>query len=186
MEEVQLVLDASSEGMQAAIDRLAVELSKIRAGKASPAMLESVLVDYYGTLTPISQVANLSAPDGRTLVVQPWEKNMLSVIEKAIIVSNLGFNPMNDGVLLRIQVPSLTEERRRDLVKMVRTVGENTKVAIRNARRDANEELKKMKKDGTAEDVCKNAEDSVQKFTDKFIAKVDELMKVKEDDIMTV
>lgn len=185
-EEVQLVLDATNESMNTAVERLANELSKIRAGKASPAMLESVAVDYYGTMTPLSQVANMSAPDGRTIVVQPWEKGMLGPIEKAIMTANIGFNPMNDGTIIRISVPPLTEERRKELVKMVRTEGENSKVSIRNARRDANEELKKMKKDGLAEDACKDAEDNVQKVTDSFVKQVDDLLLKKEDDIMKV
>jgi ribosome recycling factor len=185
-DEVNLVIDSTIESMEAAIERLSKELSKIRAGKANPAILESVLVDYYGSNVPISQVANLSAPDGRTVVVQPWEKPMLSVIEKAIMNANLGFNPMNDGSIIRISIPALTEERRRDLVKMVKTEGENARVSIRNARRDANEELKKMKKDGLAEDACKTAEEVVQKHTDSFTKKVEELLKIKEEDIMTV
>jgi len=185
-EEVQLIIEDAKERMNAPISHLKSELSKLRAGKASPAMLESVLVDYYGTMTPLSQVANINTPDGRTLVVQPWEKGMIGPIEKGILQANLGLNPANDGVILRIAIPPLTEERRRDLVKQVKSEGENAKVSIRSIRKDANDELKKLKKDGVAEDQIKDAEGAVQKITDAFIVKVDEHLKAKEDDIMTV
>lgn len=185
-EEVQMVIEDAQERMASPIDHLKQELSKIRAGKASPAILESVMVDYYGTPTPISQVANLSAPDPRTIAVQPWERTVIPAIERAIMQANLGLNPSNDGNIIRVPVPPLNEERRKNLVKQVRTEGENAKVSARNIRRDANEEFKKLKKDGLAEDVAKDAEAKVQKFTDEAIRVIDELIKVKENDLMTV
>lgn len=185
-EEVLLVLDEAKEQMEKGIVHLANELSRLRAGKSNPAMIEGVKVEYYGTLTPLHQVANVSTPDARTLTIQPWEKQLLYPIEKAIINSNLGFNPSNDGVLIRIVIPPLTEERRRDLVKKAKAEGETAKVTIRNARRDANEYVKKLQKDGLPEDMAKDAETKIQQITDKFIVKVDEVLAQKEKDIMTV
>ncbi|MDR2963414.1 MAG: ribosome recycling factor [Bacteroidales bacterium] len=185
-EEIELILDDAKTRMNGPLHRLDQELVKLRAGKASPSMLEGVKVDYYGAPTPLSQVANISTPDARTLIVQPWEKSMISPIEKAILAANLGLTPMNDGVLIRISIPILTEERRRDLVKQVKTEAENAKVGIRNIRRDANEMLKKLQKDGLSEDVLKDKEAEVQKFTDAAIVKVDEKVALKEADIMKI
>lgn len=185
-EEVKLFMDDAKEQMQNALNHLENELAKIRAGRANPKILNDVLVDYYGTPTPLSQVANITVPDPRTIVVQPWEKNMLGPIQKAIMVANLGFNPDNNGEIVRINVPPLTEERRKDLVKQSKTVGETAKVSIRNARRDAIDAFKKMVKDGLPEDVSKDAEAEVQKMTDNFNKKVDDTLTLKEKDIMTI
>lgn len=185
-EDVQLVLDIAEEKMEKALIYLTDELSKLRAGKASPHMLDGIVVDYYGANTPLTQVSNINTPDPRSITVQPWEKNMLQPIEKAILHANLGFNPVNNGEILRIVVPALTEERRKNLVKQVKGEGENARVSLRNARREANEELRKMQKDGLPEDVVKRAEQEVQKLTDNFSKKVDELLSKKEDDIMTI
>jgi ribosome recycling factor len=172
--------------MEKAIDHTDNELSKIRAGKASPAMLDGIAVDYYGTPTPLAQVGNVNTPDARTIVIQPWEKSLLTAIEKAIKDANLGVNPQNDGVIIRINVPPLTEERRRDLVKKVKAEVENGKVAIRNIRKDTNEKIKKLKSEGVSEDEIKTGEADVQKLTDGYIVKVDKLAEAKEKDIMTV
>jgi len=185
-EELQFIFDSAKEAMQGAYDHLEKQLQKIRAGKASPMMLTSVMVDYYGSMTPLAQIANVNTLDGRTLTVQPWEKNMMQPIEKAIIDSNLGLNPQNNGETIMINVPMLTEERRKDLTKQAKAEGEHAKVGVRNARKDANDEIKKMEKDGLSEDLAKGAEVDVQKFTDTFIAKVDALIDAKEKDIMKV
>ncbi len=185
-EDIQLVLDTAEESMQSAIDHLEKELSSIRAGKADPKMIASVTVDYYGTETPISQVANLSAPDARTIAIQPWEKNMIEPIERAIINSNLGFNPDNNGEMIRISIPALTEERRRDLTKQVHQEAENAKISIRNARRDAIDEFKKMQKDGMSEDLEKTGENEAQKLTDMYYKVVEAKSDEKEKDIMTI
>lgn len=185
-EFIALQLEDSNEQMQKAISHTESELSKIRAGKAMPSMLDGVYIDYYGTATPLAQVGNINTPDPRTIVVQPWEKNLLSVIEKAIIDANLGLNPQNDGNLIRLNIPVLTEERRKELVKRVKEESEKGRVAIRNIRKDANEKIKKLKNDGVSEDELKVGEAEVQKITDKFIAKVDELTEAKEKDIMTI
>lgn len=185
-EESQFVLDEAKEGMEGAITHLEHGFQKIRTGKASPAMLEDVKIDYYGVMTPINQAANINTPDARQIVVQAFDKNMLPVMEKAIQAANLGFNPRNDGEVLRIQVPPLTEERRRNLVKQAKAEAENTKVAIRNIRRSANDEAKTLKKDGVPEDEVKRLEDEIQKLTDHFIKKVDELSDAKEKDMMAV
>lgn len=172
--------------MDKAMDFLESEMNKIRAGKASPAMLDGVYVDYYGTATPLAQVGTVNSPDARTLVIQPWEKSMLGPIEKAIIESNLSLNPQNDGQIIRINVPPLTEERRRDLVKRVHAEAESGKVTIRNLRKDANEKIKKLKTEGVSEDEIKVGEGDVQKLTDSYIVKVDHLASLKEKDVMTV
>lgn len=185
-EEVELIIEDTKERMIGPLNRLDSELSKLRAGKASPAMLDTVKVDYYGALTPLSQVANVNTPDPRTLIVQPWEKKMIDPIEKAILVANLGLTPVNDGSIIRISIPILTEERRKDLVKQVRTEAENAKVSIRNIRRDANEMLKKLQKDGLPEDMAKDKEIEIQKITDGTIAKIDEKVAAKEADIMRI
>jgi len=161
-------------------------LKNYRAGKANPAIFNPVVVDYYGTMTPIPQVASVTAPDARTLAIQPWEKSMIAKIEKAIIDANLGFTPSNNGESIRINVPALTEDRRRELVKKAHTDGESSKVSVRNARRDALEALKKMIKDGLPEDAEKDFEDQVQKATDAAAKKIDDLLAAKEKEIMTV
>lgn len=172
--------------MDKAIDHCENELQKIRAGKASPAMLDDVYVDYYGTPTPLSQIGNVNTPDARTIVVQPWEKSMLGPIEKAIMEANLGLNPQNDGIIIRLNVPPLTEERRRDLVKKAKSEAETGKIAIRNLRKDANEKIRKLKTEGVSEDEMKVGEAEIQKLTDAYIIKVDQHSEAKEKDIMTV
>lgn len=179
------VADAKGH-MDRAIDHCDGELQKIRAGKANPAMLDDIVVEYYGTPTPLAQVGSVNTPDARTIVVQPWEKSLLAPIEKAIKEANLGVNPQNDGVVIRINVPPLTEERRRDLVKKARSEAENGKVAIRNIRKEANEKIRKLKSEGVSEDEMKTGEAEIQKLTDGYIAKVDVLSAAKEKDIMTV
>jgi len=185
-EDVDLSIEVAQERMQKAIDHLENELRILRAGRANPAMLSGVMVDYYGTMTPLNQVSSIGSPDARSIVVQPWEKKMIEPIEKAIMAANLGFNPQNNGEAIRIIVPPLTEERRRDLVKQVKHEGENARVSIRNARRDALEEIKKMQKNGLAEDLAKDAETRIQKLTDSFNKKVDEHLDKKEKEILTV
>lgn len=186
MEEIDFILDSTKESMEGSIAHLEKEFLNIRAGKASPAMLGGVKVDYYGAATPLSQVANINTPDARTITVQPWEKSMLQPIEKAITVANLGFNPMNNGENIIINVPALTEERRRDLVKQAKAEAEDAKIGVRNARKDANTEIKKLEKEGVSEDICKGAEDDVQKLTDSYIKKIDDLLAHKEAEIMKV
>ncbi len=185
-EEIDFILDSTQESMTGSIQHLEKEFSNIRAGKANPAMIGGVFVDYYGSATLISQVANINVPDARTITIQPWERNMLHPIEKAIMVANLGFNPMNNGDTIIISVPPLTEERRRDLAKQAKAEAEDAKIGIRNARKDANTEIKKLEKDGTSEDLCKNAEEEVQNLTNSFIKKVDEVLALKEAEIMKV
>ncbi|MET0760453.1 MAG: ribosome recycling factor [Flavobacterium sp.] len=185
-EEIEFILDSTKESMTGSIAHLEKEFLNIRAGKASPAMLGSVFVDYYGAQTPLSQIANLNVPDARTITIQPYEKSMLHPIEKAIMVANIGFNPMNNGDVIIISVPPLTEERRRDLAKQAKVEAEDAKIGIRNVRKDANNEIKKLEKDGTSEDICKSAEEEVQNLTNSFIRKVDELLVVKEAEIMKV
>ena len=185
-EEAQFVLDDCKERMEMAIAHLEKELLHIRAGKSNPAMLDSVHVDYYGSLTPLNQVSNISTPDPRTIAIQPWEKKMIPVIEKAIMAANLGFNPDNNGEVIRINIPPLTEERRKGLVKQAFKEGENAKISIRAARKDANEELKKLLKNGLPEDMEKDAEKEVQGYTDDFVKKIDTLVIAKEKDIMTI
>src|SRR5690554_3428073 len=185
-EEVDFVIEHCKEKMRGAIKYLEKELVHIRAGKASPAMLDGIQVDYYGTITPLSQVSNVSTPDARTIAIQPWEKKLIPTIEKAILTANLGFNPDNNGEIIRINIPVLTEERRKQLVKQAAQEGETAKVSIRQARKDANESLKKLLKDGLAEDLQKDAEAQVQQLTDNFVKKVDTLVEAKEKDIMTI
>ena len=172
--------------MDKAVDHCDGELQKIRAGKANPSMLDDIVVDYYGSPTPLSQVSSVNTPDARTIVVQPWEKSLLSAIEKAIMEANLGVNPQNDGVIIRINVPPLTEERRRDLVKKAKAEAETGKIAVRNIRKEANEKIRKLKADGVSEDEMKTGEGEIQKLTDAYIVKVDQLSEAKEKDIMTV
>jgi ribosome recycling factor len=183
-EELQFILDSAKEAMDAALKHLEKQFVNIRAGKASPAMLGSVMIDYYGSQTPLSQVANVNTPDGRTITVAPWEKSMLQEIERAIMIANLGFNPMNNGETIIINVPPLTEERRRDLAKQAKAEAEDAKIGIRNARKDANNEIKKL--DEISEDLKKNAEFDVQEMTNNYVKKVDAIFQVKEKEIMTV
>lgn len=185
MDEKKL-LDTARTQMDKAIQHLEIELAKIRAGKANPAMLDNVLVDYYGTKVPISQTASINTLDARTLVIQPWEKNMLTPIEKAIQMANLGFNPQNDGTVIRISIPPLTEERRKELVKLSKQVVEEAKIGVRNARKEAMETIKKMQKEGLPEDEAKALEQKVQKLTDEYIAKCDKHLELKEKEILTV
>lgn len=185
-EEIHMALEEAREKMTKAIERLESELSKIRAGKAHPSMLESVRVDYYGSMTPVSQVANVNSTDARTLVVQPWEKSMLDPIATGIINANLGLNPMNNGEVLIINVPPLTEDRRKELSKRARSEGEGARVGIRNARKDANDYLKAAKEEGMSEDDLKKGEQLVQELTDKFVGKVESVLSAKEADIMTI
>ncbi len=182
-EDIQFIIDTAKESMDAAIKHLEKQLVNIRAGKASPAMLGSVMVDYYGSQTPLNQVANVNTPDGRTISVQPWEKSMLQEIERGIMIANLGFNPMNNGESIIINVPPLTEERRRDLAKQAKSEAEDAKVGIRNARKDANNEVKKV---DVSEDLQSNAEVDIQDLTDKYVKKIDQILSVKEEEIMTV
>jgi len=186
MEEVELFLDEAKSLMSKAIKHLASELSKIRAGKAMPNMLDGIRVEYYGNPTPLNQVSSVTTPDARTLMIKPWEKNILHDIERAIINSDLGLNPQNDGEQVIINVPSLTEERRGELVKLVKTEGEQGKISIRNARHDILHQIKALKEEGVSEDDIKKGEDLVQKITDENTEKVDELVNHKEEEIMTV
>ena len=185
-EEIEFILDSTKESMEGSIEHLGKAFQNIRAGKASPAMLGSVFVDYYGAATPLSQVSKISVPDARTITLQPFEKNMLQAIEKAIMIANIGFNPMNNGDVIIISVPPLTEERRRDLAKQAKAEAEDAKIGVRNVRKDSNNEIKKLEKDGTSEDICKSAEDEVQNLTNSFIKKIDELLAEKEAEIMKV
>ncbi|MFP4289121.1 MAG: ribosome recycling factor [Bacteroidales bacterium] len=185
-EETAFLYDEAQEKMDNSIQHLEREFVKIRAGKANPQMLDSVKVDYYGTLTPLSQVSNINTPDPKSIVVQPWEKNMLGPIEKAIMAANLGFNPQNDGTIIRIIVPPLTEERRKDLVKKSKAEAEICKVSIRNARREALDAGKKLEKEGTPEDEVKRLESDIQELTNEYIKKVDKILDQKESDIMTI
>ncbi len=183
-EEVQFIIDTTKELMDNAIVHLERELANIRAGKASPSMLNSVMVDYYGSQTPLNQVSNVNSLDGRTLTVQPWEKTMLQEIERAIMAANLGFNPMNNGESIIINVPVLTEERRMQLSKQAKGEAEDAKVGVRNARREAMHDLKKL--DGISEDRQANAEIDIQELTDNYIQKIDDMFDLKEKEIMTV
>ena len=186
LDDVQSIAAYAQDQMKKAIGHLEAELIKIRAGKANPHMVDGVMVDYYGAPVPINQVANISVMDARTLSIQPWEKNMVQPIEKAIIGANMGVTPQNDGVLIRIFMPPLTEERRRELVKKCQGEGENCKVAVRNIRRDAIEQVKKLQKNGLSEDVCKDAENGIQQLTDKHITLVETHLAAKEKEIMSV
>jgi len=180
------ILETADDHMQKAITHLETELAKIRAGKASPQIIDGITVDYYGSPMPINQVANISVMDARTLSIQPWEKNMLQPIERAIIAANIGINPQNDGNQVRLFLPPLTEERRKELVKRCHGEGEHSKVAIRNIRRDALEHIKKLQKNGLSEDAAKDAEADIQALTDKFISAVEKHLASKEKEIMSV
>jgi ribosome recycling factor len=182
-EEVEFIIDTAKEQMDNAVSHLKKELANIRAGKASPAMLRSVMVDYYGSQTPLSQVANVNTPDARTITIQPWEKSMLQEIERGIQIANIGFNPMNNGESIIINVPALTEERRKDLAKQAKGESEDDKISVRNARRDANHEIKML---DISDDLKSNTEDTIQELTDKYIKIIDDLYHDKEKEIMTV
>jgi len=186
MEEVEFCLEEAKEQMQNAIVFFEKELQKIRAGKANPSMLDSVKVDYYGTMTQLHKISSIHTPDAKLIIVQPWEKNMLNPIDKAIQAANLGFNPINDGTIIRIPVPPLTEERRHQLMKQVKNEVENVKIRIRNIRRDANESAKKLEKEGISEDLIKKLVIDIQNLTNSFIEKADKIYEGKEKDIMNV
>jgi len=186
LEELELITEDAESSMQKAIAHLETELTKIRAGKATPSMLDGISVDYYGSPTLVNQVANISVLDVRTISIQPWEKNMLAPIEKAILQANIGITPQNDGVQIRLFLPPLTEERRRDLFKKASAEGEHSKVAIRNIRRDSIEHVKKLQKDGLSEDAAKDAEKDIQNITDKYISLVDKHLSAKEKEMMAV
>ena len=183
---VKTVFDDMKAAMDKAIDHAANEFTKIRAGKSHPSMLDAVKVEYYGDMVPLSQVGNITTPDARSIAVQPWEKTLLQAIEKGIVIANLGFTPSNDGTMIRIVLPMLTEERRKEIVKRVKGESESAKVAVRNIRKDVNEAIKRLQKDGLPEDEAKTAEAQVQKNTDAYIKKIDELTATKEAEIMHV
>ncbi len=185
-EELRIHVDHTGENMKKAISHLEAELVKIRAGRANPNMFDGLVVDYYGSPTPLNQVANISVADARTLTLQPWEKNMLQPIERAIISANLGVTPQNDGIIIRIFLPPLTEERRREIVKRVHSEGEHSRVAIRNIRRDGIEHIKKLQKNGLSEDLAKDAEKEIQEMTDSYITLVEKHLSSKEKEIMSV
>ncbi|GAB4094162.1 ribosome-recycling factor [Flaviaesturariibacter terrae] len=185
-EEVSLTIGMAEDSMRKAISHLESELGKIRAGKANPQILEGIMVDYYGSPTPLGQVGNVSVADARTLTIQPWEKNMLQPIERAIINSNIGLNPQNDGVIIRLFLPPLTEERRRELVKRCQGEGEHCRIAVRNIRRDAIEQIKKAQKNGLSEDAAKDYEAEVQDLTNRYISLVEKHLETKEKEIMVV
>ena len=186
MEDIEFYIEHAEELMEKSLQHVTGTIAKIRAGKAMPNMLDGILVEYYGNPTPINQVASVNSQDARTLVIKPWEKSIVSEIERAIINSDLGLNPQNDGELIRINIPALTEERRIDLVKQAKGEAENGRISIRNIRKDANDHLKKLIKEHVSEDDVRQAEDEVQKLTDQYIAKIEEVLKKKEEDIMTV
>ncbi|HUS01495.1 MAG TPA: ribosome recycling factor [Chitinophagaceae bacterium] len=185
-DDLSFILEDGKESMTKAINHLEAELVKIRAGKANPAMLDGIVVDYYGNPTPINQVGNISAMDARTISIQPWEKNMLQPIERAIIAANIGINPQNDGNIIRLFLPPLTEERRKEMVKRSNAEGEHAKVAVRSIRREAIEQIKKLQKDGLSEDQAKDSETEIQEMTDKFISHVEKHLAAKEKEIMSV
>lgn len=186
MADVSKILSDTEASMNKALNHLEAELTKIRAGKANPSMLDGIMVDYYGNPTPINQVANVTVLDARTISVQPWEKNMLQAIERGITMANIGINPQNDGNIIRLFMPPLTEERRREMVKRCNNEGEHAKVAVRNIRRDSIEGIKKLQKEGLSEDICKDAEKDVQDITDKYITQIEKHLTAKEKEIMAV
>lgn len=185
-EEVQLILDDTKDAMFKALKHLEEELRKVRAGKASPDMLQGIMVEYYGMPTPIQQVANVKLLDARTILITPFEKKIINDIERAIFQSNIGITPQNDGENIRLSVPPMTEERRRDLVKQSKNHGEQSKIVIRNARKDGNEMIKDLVKDGLSEDIGKDAENSIQQLTNEYNTKVDKMLQVKEEEILTI
>lgn len=185
-EQADQIIKDAGDSMKKALHHLETELTKVRAGKANPQMVDGIMVDYYGNPTPINQVANITVSDARTLSLQPWEKSMIQPIEKAILMANIGITPQNDGQVIRLFLPPLTEERRKDLVKRVSAEGESAKISVRNVRRDAIEQVKKLQKDGLSEDVAKEAEGRIQGLTDKHIASTDQICQQKEKEIMTI
>ncbi|HEX8278035.1 MAG TPA: ribosome recycling factor [Segetibacter sp.] len=186
LEELELIIEDAEASMKKAIGFLEVELIKIRAGKANPNMLDGIMVDYYGSPTPINQVANINIMDARTISIQPWEKKTLQSIERAIIAANIGMNPQNDGVNIRLYLPPLTEERRKELVKKSAAEAEQSKVAIRNIRREAIEEVKRLQKEGLSEDIAKDSEKEIQDITDRYINLVDKHLVAKEKEVMSI
>lgn len=184
--DVKILLDEVKANMQKALEHYEYELSKIRAGKASPMVLEGLNADAYGTMTPLNQLGNISTPDARTITIQPWDASVLHAIEKAILMANIGLTPQNDGKIIRLNIPPLTEERRKELVKQTKNEAENCRISLRTARREANEKVKKMQKDGLPEDAAKNAETTIQNIVNEYSAKVDKHIEVKEKEIMTV
>lgn len=186
LEECELVYEDVQEKMDRSIEHLEKEFQHIRAGKASPDMLNTVMVDFYGAMTPINQTANITSPDARQIIVQPWDKSQIIAIEKAIMNANLGFNPKNEGEVLRIFVPAVTEERRLELVKQAKAGAEDAKIAVRNARRSGNDDAKSLEKEGVSEDDVKRLQEDIQKLTDKYIERVDKLIEAKDKDIMTI
>jgi ribosome recycling factor len=186
MEDIELYIEDAKETMEGAIKHLIIELAKVRAGKASPQMLDGIQIEYYGSMSPLSNVASVNTPDARTIAIKPFEKKIINDIEKAIRNSNLGFSPSNDGDLIRISVPPLTEERRKDLVKRAKSEVETAKINIRNIRQDANNSIRKLTKEGVSEDDVKRGEDKIQKVTDSFIAKIDQIFIAKEKDILDI
>jgi len=185
-EEVELILEETKDRMQKALEHLEHELAHLRAGRANPLLLDGITIDYYGVNSPLSQVSNINTPDPKTILIQPWEKNILGTIEKAIMAANIGLTPVNNGEVIRINVPPLTEERRHQLVKQVRNEGETAKISLRTARKWANDELKRMLKEGLPEDIDKDATETVQDMIHDFSAKIDKIMAMKEKDVMTV
>jgi ribosome recycling factor len=185
-EDVELIIEETRDRMEKALDHLEHELARLRAGRANPALLDGITVDYYGVNSPLSQVSNINTPDPKTIMIQPWEKNMLGTIEKAIMAANIGLTPINNGEVIRINIPPLTEERRHQLVKQVRNEGETARISVRNARKWANDELKQLLKDGLPEDIEKDAVEKVQEMTTTFNAKADKVVALKEKDVMTV
>jgi ribosome recycling factor len=186
LEELDLIIEDSEESMKKAIGHLELELTRIRAGKATPALVDGINVDYYGAATPVAQVANITVLDARTVSIQPWEKTMLAPIEKAIMQANIGITPQSDGIQIRLFLPPLTEERRRELFKKASGEGEQAKIAIRNIRREGIEQVKKLQKDGLSEDVAKDSEKTIQDLTDKYIALVEKHLAAKEKDMMSM
>ena len=185
-EEVELIIEETKDRMQKALEHLENELAHLRAGRANPLLLDGITVDYYGVNSPLTQVSNINTPDPKTILIQPWEKNILGTIEKAILAANIGLTPVNNGEIIRINVPPLTEERRHQLVKQVRNEGETAKISLRNARKWANEELRRMLKEGLEEDAEKNAAENVQELVHDYSAKIDKVMAMKEKEVMTV
>lgn len=185
-EEIELITEETEDRMKKAVEHLEHELARLRAGRSNPALLDGISVDYYGVHSPLSQVSNINTPDAKTILIQPWEKTMLGTIEKAILAANIGLTPVNNGEVIRISIPPLTEERRHQLVKQVRNEGETAKISVRNARKWANDELKRLLKEGLPEDLEKNAVDQVQEMTSSYNTKIDKVMAQKEKDVMTV
>jgi ribosome recycling factor len=184
--DVKTLLSEVTASMQKAMEHFEYELSKIRAGKASPMVLEGIHADAYGTMTPLNQLGNIATPDGRTITIQPWDASVLPAIEKAILMANIGLTPQNDGKIIRLNIPSLTEERRKELVKQTKNEAEECRISLRTTRREANEKVKKMLKDGLPEDAAKNAETSIQNLVNDYSAKVDKHIEIKDKEIMTV